>query len=48
MAITLSKPMTSKAEGRLGKQDFRYLAEEVAPVSVPAARRECRRWSTAR
>ncbi len=30
ITVTLSKPMTSnsKAQGRFGKQDFRYLAEE--------------------
>jgi transposase len=30
IAVTLPKPMTSnsKAEGRFGKQDFRYVAEE--------------------
>jgi hypothetical protein len=30
ITVTMPKPMTSnsKAEGRFGKQDFRYLAEE--------------------
>jgi hypothetical protein len=30
ITVTLPKPMTSysKAEGRLGKQDFRYVVEE--------------------
>ena len=30
ITVTLPKPMTSnsKAEGRFGKQDFRYVAEE--------------------
>ena len=39
ITVTLPKPMTSnsKAEGRFGKQDFRYVAEEdVAAGSTPA------------
>jgi transposase len=40
ITVTLPKPMTSnsKAEGRFGKQDFRYLAEEDVYV-CPAAER---------
>ena len=40
ITVTLPKPMTSnsKAEGRFGKQDFRYLAEEDVYV-CPAGER---------
>jgi hypothetical protein len=40
VSVTLPKPMTSnsKAEGRFGKQDFRYVAEEDAYV-CPAGER---------
>jgi hypothetical protein len=40
IAVTLPKPMTSnsKAEGRFGKQDFRYVAEEDVYV-CPAGER---------
>jgi transposase len=38
ITVTLPKPMTSnsKAEGRFGKQDFRYVAEEDVYVVLPA------------
>jgi hypothetical protein len=40
ITVTLPKPMTSnsKAEGRFGKQDFRYVAEEdvyICPAGTP-------------
>ena len=40
ITVTLPKPMTSnaKAEGRFGKQDFRYMAEEDAYL-CPAGER---------
>src|SRR5450432_665497 len=40
ITVTLPKPMTSnsKAEGRFGKQDFRYVAEEDAYI-CPAGER---------
>ena len=38
ITVTLPKPMTSnsKAEGRFGKQDFRYVAEEDVYDVLPA------------
>src|SRR5438132_6064317 len=38
ITVTLPKPMTSnsKAEGRFGKQDFRYVAEETFTCVLPA------------
>ena len=38
ITVTLPKPMTSnsKAAGRFGKQDFRYVAAEDAYVVLPA------------
>ena len=38
ITVTLPKPMTSnsKAEGRFGKQDFRYVAEEAFTFVLPA------------
>ena len=40
ITVTLPKPMTSnsKAEGRFGKQDFRYVAEEDVYVCRRTAR----------
>ena len=37
ITVTLPKPMTSnsKAEGRFGKQDFRYVAEEDVYIVLP-------------
>jgi hypothetical protein len=37
ITVTLPKPMTSnaKAEGRFGKQDFRYVAETAFPSLTP-------------
>src|SRR5215472_7347736 len=46
ITVTLPKPMTSnsKAEGRFGKQDFRYLAEEDAYI-CPAGERLAYRYT---
>ena len=47
ITVTLPKPMTSnsKAEGRFGKQDFRYVAEEDAYI-CPAGERLTHRFTT--
>src|SRR5258707_1395497 len=47
IAVTLPKPMTStaKAEGRFGKQDFRYMAEEDVYV-CPAGEKLTYRYTT--
>ena len=46
ITVTLPKPMTSnaKAEGRFGKQDFRYVAEEdvyICPAGALLGKRFC-------
>ena len=48
ITVTLPKPMTSnaKAEGRFGKQDFRYVADEdiyVCPAGEKLANRSSKR-----
>src|SRR5689334_1712369 len=47
ISVTLPKPMTSnsKAEGRFGKQDFRYVAEEDVYI-CPAGERLARSFTT--
>jgi hypothetical protein len=47
ITVTLPKPMTSnsKAEGRFGKQDFRYVAEEDAYI-CPAGERLAYHYTT--
>jgi transposase len=47
ITVTLPKPMTSnaKAEGRFGKQDFRYVTEEDAYI-CPAGERLAYRYTT--
>jgi transposase len=47
ITVTLPKPMTSnsKAEGRFGKQDFRYVAEEDVYI-CPAGERLARSFTT--
>ena len=47
ITVTLPKPMTSnaKAEGRFGKQDFRYVADEDVYV-CPAGEKLAYRYTT--
>ena len=47
ITVTLPKPMTSnsKAQGRFGKQDFRYLAEEDVYI-CPAGEKLAYRYTT--